>query len=287
MEPNVEKRMIDDFTLPPVVEPEQLEASLDSEQILVVDLTRPQVYLQLHVPGAVFLEYGELIATRPPVGGLLPEIELLEQRMIQLGVGDRWVVAYDDEGGGKAGRLIWTLHTLGYRRASLLNGGLHAWANEHFPVSREPSEPRPADFVVDELDDRVIADATFVLQHLNSEAVQLVDARTRDEFTGAKRYSARAGHIPGAIHWDWQEMLDPIRNLRLRSSEELQEMMAAKGLKLDAELVAYCQTHHRSSLSYVGLLHAGARNVRGYPGSWSDWGNRPDLPIAEGGQGRF
>jgi thiosulfate/3-mercaptopyruvate sulfurtransferase len=27
------------------------------------------------------------------------------------------------------------------------------------------------------------------------------------------------------------------------------------------------------------LKHLGFRRVRGYPGSWSDWGNAPDTPI--------
>jgi thiosulfate/3-mercaptopyruvate sulfurtransferase len=27
------------------------------------------------------------------------------------------------------------------------------------------------------------------------------------------------------------------------------------------------------------LRHLGFPRVKGYPGSWSDWGNNPDLPV--------
>ena len=41
--------------------------------ILVVDLGRAETYRQLHVPGAVFLDYGRIVAMNKPVMGLLPD----------------------------------------------------------------------------------------------------------------------------------------------------------------------------------------------------------------------
>jgi len=51
------------------------------------------------------------------------------------------------------------------------------------------------------------------------------------------------------------------------------------GVTPDKEIVVYCQTHHRSSHSYVMLKHLGYPHVRGYAGAWSEWGNDPELPI--------
>ena len=50
-------------------------------------------------------------------------------------------------------------------------------------------------------------------------------------------------------------------------------------MRRDAEIVVYCQTHHRSSHTFMVLRHLGYERVRGYPGAWSDWGNRQDTPV--------
>lgn len=265
-------------SLPLVVDPDKLETLIGDPDLLILDLTQPKIYRQMHVPGAIYVEYADIVASRRPVNGLLPDINLLENVFSQLGVAGRQVVAYDDEGGGKAARLIWTLNALGHQAASLLDGGIHAWANENHPMESEEGIANAAEFKA-EMNESVIADAAFIQSHLQDKKIRLLDARSLGEFSGAKRFSANAGHIPGAIHWDYADMLDQQRNLRLRSSDELLKELDQRGFKLSDEVICYCQTHHRSSLSYVVLRHLGVSQVRGYPGSWSDWGNRSDLPV--------
>ena len=103
--------------------------------------------------------------------------------------------------------------------------------------------------------------------------------RSPAEFTGARKFADRAGHIPGAAHLEWTDMMDKQRNLRLLPDDQLRAMLAERGVTPDKEIITYCQTHHRSAYSYVVLKHLGYENVRGYPGSWSDWGNNPALPV--------
>ena len=45
-------------------------------------------------------------------------------------------------------------------------------------------------------------------------------------------------------------------------------------------MVTYCQTHHRAAHSYFVLRLLGYPRLVGYDRSWSEWGNRDDLPIA-------
>ena len=267
--------------LPFIVEPEQLHSLLDAPWLRVVDLSKASVHGDFHIPGALFLEYGELVRSRQPTHGLLPPLAQLAQSLAKLALEGHWVVAYDDEGGGKAGRLIWTLHLLGFRRVSLLNGGLHAWANERYRLEQVIHQPPPVPFQ-GVLEERLIADADFIHAHLGEPGYCWVDARSLAEYRGEQRFAARAGHIPGAIHWDWLEVMDQQRSLRLRPEAELRQALQERGIDPQAEVVTYCQTHHRSSLLYVVLHALGLERVRGYPGSWSDWGNRLDLPV-EGG----
>jgi len=191
------------------------------------------------------------------------------------------VVAYDDEGGGRAARLIWTLEVLGHRRFSLLNGGLIAWANERHQLVSGQERPEPAQFRA-EIDTNPIADAEYILERLRRPDLALIDARSQEEYTGLKRFAARGGHIPGAVHWDWLRAMDQRRNLRLRPLEELRQELADLGVRAEQTVVTYCQTNHRSSLVYVVLKALGYPEAKGYPGSWSDWGNRTDTPVMEG-----
>ena len=96
--------------LPLILEPEELERHLGEPDLRVVDLSRPETYSQLHVPGAVHLSYTELVTKQGPARGMLPSDEHLSMLLSALGLTrEAHVVAYDDEGGGKAGRLLWTL----------------------------------------------------------------------------------------------------------------------------------------------------------------------------------
>ena len=89
---------------------------------------------------------------------------------------------------------------------------------------------------------------------------------------------------PGAVHFDWVQAMDAASHRRLRPPEVLAEELGALGVSPDREVVVYCQTHHRSSHTYALLKHLGFPRVRGYHGAWSDWGNRPELPVTTGGE---
>ena len=73
--------------------------------------------------------------------------------------------------------------------------------------------------------------------------------------------------------------MDPQRQLRLQPDPVLRQLLDARGVTPDKEVIVYCQTHHRSAHTYWVLRHLGYGRVRGYPGAWSEWGNDPDMPI--------
>ena len=268
------------LSLPLIIEPEQLEEQLGTPEILIVDLCKSEVYTRSHIPGAVHLEYGYLVAPQPPAMGCLPGEAQLTQVLSALGLSNRTsVVAYDDEGGGRAARFLWTLDAVGHSQGSLLNGGLHAWMAENRPLDNEVVTPIQTQYQVT-INDDAIADKAYILRHLDDASVQLLDTRSPAEYHGQQQRAARAGHIPGAVNFDWVNAMDPARNPRLRAQDELKSALASLGVVPEKEIVTYCHTHHRSAHTYITLKSLGYEHVRGYPGSWSEWGNSPELPIA-------
>ncbi len=262
-----------------LIEPQSLEQRLGSPGLRVVDLGKGQTYAQLHIPGAVYLDYAQLIDSRPPTGGLLPDEARLSQLFSALGLTpETHVVAYDDEGGGKAARLLWTLEAIGHTRYALLNGGLQAWANEGHSLTRETPAITATDYRAKLLPSPAVARRAFILDHLGDPSVVLLDARSPEEYRGERRYAARGGHIPGAVNLEWTALMDQARNLRLKPETEMREMLEARGITRDKTVVAYCQTHHRSAHTWFVLKWLGYR-AKGYEGSWSEWGNRPDTPV--------
>ncbi len=51
------------------------------------------------------------------------------------------------------------------------------------------------------------------------------------------------------------------------------------GVKADKVVITHCETHHRSSHTYIVLKALGFPRIKGDPGSWSEWGNDFELPI--------
>jgi len=269
--------------MPPLADPAELADQLDASDIRIIDLSPGEVFAEHHAPGAVHLPYGEITASAPPVGGLVPPQAELVDCFSRVGIGpETRVFAMDAEGGGAAGRLFWTLELLGHNHVALVDGGLRAWVEEGFPIERGPGQaPTPADFSARPVPERQ-ADARYILDGLGRGGLCLLDARSADEYSGQKVRAARGGHIPGAVHFEWTRGMDRQRSLRLREPALLREELDSLGITPDREIITYCHTHHRSAFSYAMLRTLGFEQVRGYPGSWSDWGNRDDTPIETG-----
>jgi thiosulfate/3-mercaptopyruvate sulfurtransferase len=264
--------------LPLLIEPKELRPRLGEDGLLVVDLCKDTTYQQLHIPGAIHLPYSQIVASCHPTHGLLPDPDQLEQVFATYGIGnDTRVVAYDDEGGGNASRLLWTLEAMGHAHYALLNGGLHAWANEGHPFNRDAVNARPTTYKAAP-NSLAVAEAEYILSRLGSDDLALWDARSSNEYRGISRFSQHPGHIPGAVNLDWLDVMDRQNNMRLKPESTLRELLTGLGITPEKEVVTYCQTHHRSSLAWFVLKYLGYPQARGYPGSWSDWGNRDETP---------
>ncbi|WP_434558895.1 sulfurtransferase [Pseudomonas sp. Z5-35] len=267
-----------DFSgLPLVIEPSELLPRLDTPNLILVDLTSAARYSTGHIPGAYFVDPKRTQLGQPPAPGLLPAKADLEALFGELGHTPGAVyVVYDDEGGGWAGRFIWLLDVIGHSNYHYLDGGVLSWLDEGLPVSAEVPAT-VAGSVSLTLHEAPTATREYLQSRLGASDLAIWDARGPLEYSGEKVVAARGGHIPGAVNFEWTAGMDPARNLRIR--KDMPQILEQLGITPDKEVITHCQTHHRSGFTYLVAKALGYPRVKGYAGSWGEWGNRPDTPI--------
>lgn len=262
-----------------VIQTSQLDALIDRTSVLLVFVGSEEAYRKAHIPGSHLIRPAELVCGVAPAVGKLPDADDLALLFSRIGLRDNHtVIAYDDEGGGWAGRLIWTLDIIGHSHYHYLDGGLVAWLSEQRQTDSGINDNfEPSSYTID-INQSLRVTVEDIMKSLDDNNFIVWDARSEQEYRGEKVLAARGGHIPGASNIDWLELIDRGNHLRLKPLETLKTMLDDKKLTPEKTIITHCQTHHRSGLSYlVGKIMG--LNIKAYDGSWSEWGNLIDTPI--------
>lgn len=267
--------------LPKLIEPRVLHDLISVnaphlENTCIVDLSSEQSYLAGHIPGAIHLPAQAIISGQPPAPGRLPSKEQLQKVFGYLGLKENThFIIYDDEGGGWAGRFLWTLDVIGHSRFTYVNGGIIAWRAEGLAVEVTENNAQATNPEI-HINTLYIAEIPDILANLHQENFVVWDARSPEEFRGEKSFAKKAGHIPGAINCEWTSLMDTDNGYKILADAE--ERLGMLGIREGQDIITHCQTHHRSGFTYM-LGKLLGFNIRAYHGSWSEWGNHPETPV--------
>ena len=129
----------------------------------------------------------------------------------------------------------------GTTNVQILDGGFDKWTREGRPTSTDvPTYPatqfhaNPVPAVYCSLEDAKAS--------IGRPGTIFWDTRTDAEYDGTAATTPqsppRPGHLPGAVHLDWTELLDS-ESKTLRPAAELSQLLSAKGIRPESEIDCY------------------------------------------------
>lgn len=275
-----------------VVEPEALRERLDSDDLVIVDCRHAltdfalgrQLYNAAHIPGAFFADVEtELAGEHTGTNGRhpMPDPEAVANLLRSMGVNDATqIVAYDAGADMFAARLWFLCKWIGHDAVAVLDGGFTRWTALGYPVSSEAAAAKARGDLHVRLRPELVVDAAFVHRHLDDPAMQLLDARAEERYSGeVEPIDPVAGHIPGARNRWFKENFDS--EGRFKKPEHLRAEFAAGGH--DPERTVHnCGSGVSAAVNHLAMTHAGLHGSRIYGGSWSEWVADPNRPVAKG-----
>ncbi|MDZ5711964.1 sulfurtransferase [Jeotgalibacillus haloalkalitolerans] len=239
-------------------------------------------YRQSHIPGSYYVHLDHDLSGEVKTHGgrhPLPDLTVFKRKMEQSGVSDQIpVVVYDRCDGAFAARAWWLLHYAGHEQVYILNGGYREWTDKQYPVTDQIPEEKNTTFHLHIRHD-IVADRKEVENVVSGkQSACLIDSRDYARYIGDHEPIDRVpGHIPGAINNEW---VNSFENGWLLDPDEQAKRFSEWDKK--QPLIVYCGSGVTACPNYIALKQAGFKEVKLYPGSYSDWVSYDDHEIELG-----
>jgi thiosulfate/3-mercaptopyruvate sulfurtransferase len=201
-------------------------------------------------------------------------------------------VVYGSRGNPYAYFGLYTINYFGGKQAQIYHDGIDAWKSAGLPLQKErPIVPAVSVVLVPQ--PQLLVSNEEMLKLAQSKSIQIIDARTPDEFSGKDVRAIRGGHIPNAINIpfeeNWQDPATSIKlskkqvsdnsGMTLKSQADLKKLYS--GLDPNQETVVYCQSGVRASETATVLKNLGFKKVKVYDSSWLGWGNNLKAQVSD------
>ncbi len=246
-----------------------------TDNLTIIDASKTKLYKKAHLKGAINVPYKILNRKKEEVGfkGLLKSPDELAKIFGEKGVSNNdYIVVYDEGSQKYSSRVYWVLKYLGVRDVKILHKENSSWRKARLPLTSAITKKDVKDFAIN-VDNTVLATIDDVESNLKNEDVVLIDARGEEEYSGVmheKKNKYSKGHIPGAIHIGFIEVLD--KDKSFKSIEEMQKLADANGFKPEKTYIVYCKTGVKASVIFVALKNIlNYKDVKLYDGAYLEW----------------
>ena len=238
----------------------------NNKELVVIDANKTKNYQASHVKNAIHINHNDLYQ-KGDIKGLIMSPEELAAFFGKNGVSETSnVVVYDDGSHKYASRVYWVLKYIGAQDVKILHKDMDAWRKARVPLTSAPVSLSAVEFTTN-VDTDLLATLDYVTERKDLPEVVLVDVRTKAEFDGEKNSD---GHIPGAINLNYEDLLTDTGAFKPKA--ELEEIAAKYGLTENKELLFYCRTSVRATVSYVAFVNIlNYKNVKVFDGAYLEW----------------
>jgi thiosulfate/3-mercaptopyruvate sulfurtransferase len=248
-------------------------------------------YRRGHIPGAVTIGNAAHVLRNANTEDFIAVAEI-ERILGGAGIDpSNEVIVYAERGNPLAYFAHYTMRYFGGKRAYVYHDGIDGWRAAGHPLSTTERRLPPVALKL-QVRPEVAASTQEVIAAAQRRDVQLVDARTVEEYRGEDIRAIRGGHIPGALNIPYeQNWVDPdtgeklarrqVRDtlgMALKGTEELKRLYSA--LDPAKETIVYCQSGVRAAQTAVVLEQLGFRNVKVYDASWLGYAGVLSAPAA-------
>ncbi|TIT04023.1 sulfurtransferase [Mesorhizobium sp.] len=257
----------------PIIEPDALP-SLGAFRLL--DVREPAAFEAHHPAAAIRVPIETWEAAAKSGETSFENIPYWERAIACLGLGGPVrAVVYDDGRMTEAARVWFILQYFG-AEALIVNGGWPAIRERTELLAKAPEALEVAAFQARPGAGPVrLVDRSTLKADL--DGVQLLDARTADEFAGTDlRRNARGGHLPGARLLPHASLLD---DGRLKAPSALRDLLSKAGLRAGGHVITHCDGGGRAALAAAAAVRAGYDDVRAYYLSFADWATDESCPV--------
>ncbi len=262
-----------------LAESDWLAEHLDDPNVRIVDARPPDQYAAGHIPGAVNLSGTNGI---PRAGdGEMASPEEFSLVAGKLGIGNHGTIVVHDTPNQYMGLVAWAFMYYGHQDVRLLDGGYEKWSHERRPVSLLAESYPETIFNAKPVESIYCSLNHAKASHGRPQTV-FWDTRSLGEYHGGAeghgKPPPRPGHIEGAAHLDWLELIDP-ETKTFKPAAELRALLESKGITPEREVNTYCGGGRRGSIGTLVLKMLGYNNARSYAAGFSQWSRQPDTPV--------
>ncbi|MBO1002291.1 sulfurtransferase [Pseudogracilibacillus auburnensis] len=271
---------------------EELKKMLDRDgiELVIIDVrtkdkqfnTGEEAYKHSHITGALFLDFKADLTGRD---SFLPEPEKLAKKLGDVGINNETPILFYDQGNHRSASKAWVvMKYLGHERMYILEGGFSAWVDAGNEVTATmPKLEEAAKYRVN-LQKELVVDVKGVKDSLGNETSVLIDSRAHERYTGEVEPTyKKAGHIPGALNYHSKQVFED--HGIWKDKLDLETHFAS--LKNKEELIVSCGSGNSACMNIVALKEAGFKNVKLYPGGFSEWIEDDNNEVATGDQSLF
>ncbi len=286
-------------TLISVAQLQALQAAGSNVQVwdCSFDLVQPaaglQAFAQTHIAGARYVHLDKDLSDKTQAvdkasGGRhpLPSRAKFAAWLGAAGLSPQvQVVVYDRNGINYCGRAWWMLQWCGHSAVAVLDGGLQAWQAAGGACSSGPGlvelDYSKPNYPIAQGNTAQVAIDT-VANSVRTGSHTIIDARAAPRFRGeVEPLDPVAGHIPGALNRPFTLNLGP-DGLFKPASQLRQEFDALLAGRDAAQVIHRCGSGVSAVPNVLAMAIALYPPSSLFAGSWSEWSQRGDLPVAQG-----